>query len=121
MFTLTKWIAAPIVAIGLMYAADAPTAAAEHGCYRGGGLSLSFGGSRYGTYRPAYGNLYRSNYGYGLGGSHYGNYRSYGARYGGGHYDYHPTEVYRHGNHLHVQPAHFDWHGGGHHGHHGHH
>ena len=32
-----------------------------------------------------------------------------------GHYDYHPTSVYRHGNHLHVQPGHYDYHRGRHH------
>ncbi len=123
MFTVTKWIAAPVVAIGLMYAADAPSAEAQYGCYRGGGLSISIGGSRYGSYRPAYGNLYGSHYGYGLGGSHYdyrigGAYGHHRSRYGG-HYDYHPTEVYRHGSHFHVQPGHYDWHvGGRHHGHH---
>ncbi len=32
-----------------------------------------------------------------------------------GHYDYHPTAVYRHRNHLHVQPGHYDFHRGSHH------
>jgi hypothetical protein len=30
------------------------------------------------------------------------------------HYDYHPTTVYRHGNHYHVQPGHYDLHRSGH-------
>jgi len=30
------------------------------------------------------------------------------------HYDYHPTTVYRHRNHFHVQPGHFDLHQSGH-------
>jgi hypothetical protein len=117
MFTLTKWIAAPALAIGLLCAADAPHAQAQYGCYNGGGLSLSFGGGYYAGYRPSYGGLYRSNFGYGGIGSFYG----YHPRHG--HYDYHPTELIRHGNHFHVQPGHFDYHhvGHGRHGHGGHH
>jgi hypothetical protein len=34
--------------------------------------------------------------------------------YGRGHYDYHPTEVIRHGHHYHVVPGHYDYHRGGH-------
>jgi hypothetical protein len=30
------------------------------------------------------------------------------------HYDYHPSTVYRHGNHYHVQPGHYDLHRSGH-------
>jgi hypothetical protein len=35
------------------------------------------------------------------------------AYHGTGHYDYHPTTIYRHGNHLHVQPGHYHYHPSG--------
>ena len=108
MFTLTKWIAAPVAAIGLMFAGDSQTAEAQYGCYPGGGLSISIGSGRYG-YRPSF-DLYRSSYGHGHLGRYHSRYR--------GHWDYHPTEIYRHGNHFHVQPGHYDWHAGRHHHHH---
>jgi hypothetical protein len=44
----------------------------------------------------------------------------FGGGYGRGHYhdtshyDYHPTEVYRHRNHYHVVPGHYDYHQTGH-------
>lgn len=119
MFRFTKWIAAPIVAIGLMYAADAPSAEAQYGCYGpgggGGGLSISVGGGRYGGYRANYRSHYPSSFGYGSG--RYGGYGNGVGYRGVGHYDYHPTEIYRHGNHFHAQPGHYDYHVGGHYGH----
>jgi hypothetical protein len=30
------------------------------------------------------------------------------------HWDYHPTEIRRHGDHYHVTPGHYDWHETGH-------
>jgi hypothetical protein len=115
MFTITKWIAAPVLAIGLMYAADAPSAQAQYGCYGygGGGLSIGIGVGRYGGVGAYHSSLYRSRYG-GIGSPYYGNHR-YSNR---GHYDYHPTQAIPHGNHLDVYPGHFDYHRG-HHGHHG--
>ncbi len=124
MFRFTKWMVAPVVAAALFFAADAPSAKA-------GGFSISIGngynGFGYQSYRPSYG--YRGGYGYG---SSFGNravivaphqsyYRpSYNTQYRGGHghYDYHPTEVYRHGNHFDVVPGHYDYHRGSHFGHH---
>jgi len=62
-----------------------------------------------------------NNYGYGNYGLHHGhNHGSWGyGGYGGGwhdtsHYDYHPTTIYRHRNHYHVQPGHWDYHRQGH-------
>ncbi len=128
MFSLTKWLVAPVLAAGLMFAADAQRADA-------GGFSLSIGnggfgynnfGGGYRSYRPAYGNNFGGGYRYGYGapavivaphsGYHGGGYRSNFR--GGGHYDYHPQQVYRHGNHFDVVPGHYDYHRGGHHGHH---
>lgn len=30
------------------------------------------------------------------------------------HWDYHPAQIQRHGNHYHVTPGHYDWHNQGH-------
>jgi hypothetical protein len=123
MFRFTKWIAAPVVAIGMFFAADTPNANAQ-------GFSLSINSGRgfgYSAYRPSFG---YGGYGAGYGldscrsnfvvvpphQSHYGS--GYQSHYRGGHYDYHPTEVYRHGNHYDVVPGHYDYHHGSHFGHH---
>ncbi len=122
MFALTKWIAAPALALGLTLVGDAPNAAAQHGCYGGYG-----GGYGYGSYSGIAISFGRGHRGYG-GGYGYGSYRMpypggiYSSRYGGRggfyhdttHLDWHPTEVRRHGNHLHVQPGHYDVHHTGH-------
>ena len=78
---------------------------ADAGVYFSSGYSGGYGGG--------YG--YSSGYGYSGG---------YGLGYGGGyrapvwhdtsHYHYHPTSVYRHGNHYHVNPGHYDLHRSGH-------
>ncbi|MDG1893576.1 MAG: hypothetical protein P8J37_01575 [Fuerstiella sp.] len=94
-------------AMVLAVTADKATAQCRYG-----GYGVGYGGSRlsigYTRVSP------RSSFSVG-----YGSYPSYG--YGSrrvstyrtrGHYDYHPTEVYRHGNHLHVQPGHWDYHRG---------
>ncbi|QDT06866.1 hypothetical protein K227x_52870 [Rubripirellula lacrimiformis] len=120
MFRLTKWMVAPLLAAGMMFAADTPKADA-------GGFSISIGGGNYGShgyrsYRPSYGygyQSYRPSYN-----SYYGHAPSYRVpvyRRSVGHYDYHPTEIRRHGNHYDVTPGHYDYHRGGHYGHHGHH
>ncbi len=120
MFNLTKWMVAPVLAAGMMFAADAPRAEA-------GGFSLSIGNGGFGFSNFGYGGggygyrSYRPSYGYGLPAvvvpphSYHGRYDRYRS-YRGGHYDYHPTEVYRHGNHFDVVPGHYDYHRG-HHGH----
>lgn len=36
----------------------------------------------------------------------------YPGGYGGGHYDYHPGQLVRHGNHYHYQPGHYHYHPG---------
>ena len=127
MHLFTKWIAGSLVRAGLMFAGDTPTAEAGNGFFRigGGGVQLSIGGNRqyshgYQSYRPSYGyNSYRPSYGVGIG-SHSSN---FGHGYSGGyyhdtsHYDYHPTEIIRHGNHYDVQPGHYDLHQTGHYHH----
>ncbi|TWU60855.1 hypothetical protein Poly51_11370 [Rubripirellula tenax] len=128
MLTLTKWMVAPVLAAGLLFATDTPTANA-------GGFSISignggFGNGGYRSYRPSYGggyyNSYRPSYGtnYGVRYGHVPSYQVprysvplYRSNYGG-HYDYHPTEVVPHGNHYDVYPGHYDYHRGSHYGHH---
>lgn len=113
MFSLTKWIAAPAIALGLMFAGDAPKAEAQYGCYGGGyggysgggGYGISIGVGRY----PAYQSAYRSR----LHGSHYG----YGRRsyyHDTTHLDYHAPSIRRHGDHFHAVPGHYDVHRTGH-------
>lgn len=104
MLTLCKWTMAPILAACFVLAADAPTAKADHNCYRGRGLSLSIG-SCYGGYRSFYAPSYRSFYGHGYGRGYY---------HDTSHYDWHPTEIRRHGDHFHIQPGHYDFHRTGH-------
>jgi len=112
---------AAIFAGAMVLAFTADTASAQCGYGGGYGYGVGYGGSRlsigYTRYSP------RSSFSVGYGGGYpsygYGSHRvsTYRAR---GHYDYHPTTVYRHGNHLHVQPGHYDYHRGRHGGIHHH-
>ncbi|MGI9472658.1 MAG: hypothetical protein ACR2NZ_14045 [Rubripirellula sp.] len=112
MFTLTKWIAAPVLAFSLMALSDAPQAEAQNFVISGGGLSLQFGTpyrypSYYGSSRIRYGHV-----GYPYSGIH---------RYRSGYYNYAPSVIYRHGYHYHVQPRHIGPYVGPHRRRHGHH
>jgi hypothetical protein len=107
MLTLTKWIAAPAMALGLMFAGDASEAQAQYGCYGyGGGYGYGGIGIRVGSHYPSY--RVPANYG-----SRYSAYRR-GNYHDTSHLDYHPTEIRRHGSHFHVQPGHYDIHRTGH-------
>ena len=107
MLISSKWMAAPLLAVSsFMFTADAPTASAGHGIFGGGGLRISFGRSYRPSYR-SYAPIFRSHYGHS---SNYG----HGSYHDTSHYDYHPTEIRRHGNHWHVQPGHYDFHRTGH-------
>ncbi len=59
---------------------------------------------------------YGRNYDRGIGefGGSYGSYWSRPSYHNTSHYDYHPTEVRVHRNHLHVSPGHYDYHRSGH-------
>ncbi len=111
MYRFTKWIAAPAMAFGLMFAGDASLAKAQHGhCgygYGGGyssGIGISIGGGGYRSFgSPYYGGIYSSHYG-----------QRGGFYHDTSHYDYHPTTILRHGSHFHVQPGHYDFHRTGH-------
>lgn len=81
---------------------------------RGGGFGGGFGGVSYGnsfgysrisprsSFSIGFTSAPRINY-------HRSAYRGFGGR---GLYDYHPTSIYRHRNHFHVQPRHYDFHRG---------
>ncbi len=111
MVCFTKWMLAPALAMCFVLVGDTTTADA-------GGFYLSIGGNSCGGYggryvaaRPYYG--YR-DHGYR---SHYRSYvPSYHGRYyhDTSHFDYHPTEIRRHGNHYDVYPGHYDFHRSGH-------
>lgn len=126
MINPTKWLAVPVlVAAGFLFAADAPTASAQHG-YGGSGFNLSIGHGGFsigtgshGSYRPNYCAPSRSHSAYRSYSTPYRS-RSYNSNFGHGgyhdtsHYDYHPTEIRRHGNHYDVTPGHYDYHRTGH-------
>ena len=116
-----KWMVAPLfVVASLLMTADAPSASAQNGFFRVGGLSISVG---HRGYRSSYSRVpsYRSHYGHGIRSSHgYGGYRSHFGHvfyHDTSHYDYHPTEIIRHGNHYDVMPGHYDFHRTGHYHH----
>ncbi|MEZ6061247.1 MAG: hypothetical protein R3C19_12855 [Planctomycetaceae bacterium] len=86
------------LAMGILGADDA---SAQY--YRGGyGIGYSSPGFSIGINT---GRGYGGNFGYG---------RTTRVWHNTSHYDFHPTTVYRHGNHYHVQPAHYDFHQTGH-------
>jgi len=124
MSTLIKWLAAPVLAIGLLTITDAPPAEAQGFSFGSRGLSIQIGQTypSYYTRAPSY--YYPSYYG-SRAPSCYSRYNSY--RYGSpirrnyGYYDHHRTEVYRHGNHHNVVPRHFDYRCGPHYRHGRHH
>jgi hypothetical protein len=110
MMSFTKWILAPILAVGTMGGLDSNQANADIGIYSGRGVSIRVGGG-YPGYRSLYGPSYRSIYGHGFTTP----YRSFYSR---GHYRYHPREIIRHRSHYHLVPGHFDYYPGRLHGHH---
>lgn len=102
------------VALTMMFAASNN---AQADGFRNRGFSLSigtfgqpygygYGGYGYGGYHGGYG---IPHYGYGHGHGH-----GHSVWHDTSHYDYHPPQAYRHGNHYHVQPGHYDWHRTGH-------
>ncbi|MDB4749709.1 hypothetical protein OAF83_02270 [Rubripirellula sp.] len=103
MSTPIKWIAVPILAIGLLTATDAPQAEAQGFSFGSRGLSIQIG-QRYPSYYSRVPSCYSPSYN-----SYRYPYRS-PIRHNYGHYGYHPTEIYRHRNHYDVIPGHFDYH-----------
>ena len=114
MSTLIKWIAAPMLAIGLLAVTDAPPAEAQGFSFGSRGLSIQFG-QRYPSYYTRAPSCYYPSYN-----SHRYQYRS-PIRHNYGHYDYHPSRVYRHGYHYDLVPRHFNNHPGSNYRHRGHH
>lgn len=84
-------------AAALFVTADTASAQCGYGGGYYGGSGISIGYSSFGprtSFNVGYSRV--PSYGYS---SYRSNYRSRG------HYGYHPTSVYRHGNHLHIQPS----------------
>lgn len=98
-------------AIALFALSSGEAKAGHYGCnsYRGG---YSYSAPSYYRSSPSYYGNYNSYYS----GRSYSNYPSYRGSYyhDTSHYDYHPTTVVPHGNHLHVIPGHYDYHQTGH-------
>ncbi len=132
MYTFTKWLVVPMLAAGLFLVAAPSKAEAQFGLYTGRGLSITIGGGGYNTYRPSYGygHSYHSGHGFArapgfpiYGSTYSSGYRGrtlngyHGGYHGTGHYDYHPPQVIRHGNHFDVLPGHYDYHRSGHYHH----
>ena len=126
MLRISRLLALPLLAGGLLMFAGASEAQAQirvqvggFGFSSGGHHSVYRGGHHFSSnrvYRPSYGAYnygHRIPYGYGHGG-HGPFYRGY---HDTSHFDYHPPQIYRHGNHLHVQPGHYDFHRSGHYHH----
>jgi hypothetical protein len=115
MSTLIKWIAAPILTVGLLTAIDAPQAEAQGFSFGSRGLSIQVGQHYPSYYRapsyyyPGYSSYYSSRTP-----SLYSSYNSY--RYGSpirgsyGHYGCRPPGIYRHGSHYGGVPGHFNYH-----------
>ncbi|MGB0598633.1 MAG: hypothetical protein ACPGLY_18250 [Rubripirellula sp.] len=123
MYSFTKWIIAPVIAIGFTLAGDAPDAAAQYGCGYGSGYGIGYS-SGYGV---GYRGIRYGGVGISIGVGNYGGYRSpyhvgysrtyYGRRpyhHSPTYLDRHRTEVIRHRNHYHVRPGHWDVYRGGH-------
>jgi len=134
MLRISRLLALPIIAGGLIMLAGASEAQAQVRVQIGG-FGFNSGGYRGGavhrgghTFHPNHNynrSAYRGRHGghgyiaprihvYGHGGHH-------GIHHGGyhdtSHYDYHPPEIYRHGNHFDIQPGHYDFHRSGHYHH----
>jgi hypothetical protein len=102
-----KFIYSVVAVAALVFAlgpADVADAQGIH--FRSRGVHVDIG-NPHGYYGGYYGHspsYYRGGWG-----AHY-----HSGFYGRGHYDYHPTEVIRHGHHYHVIPGHYHYHRGGH-------
>lgn len=114
------WMSAAMLALGIgLFSANTASA--------GWGVNINYGnnGYRNGNYGYQNRNFGYQNQGYGWN-RNYRGYSNWGNGYNGGwnrgggqgHFDYHPTEIRRHGNHLDINPGHYDYHRGGHFGHH---
>ena len=100
----------------LLAGLDTNRAQAAHGYsgfgfhYSGRNVHLDLGRPHGQTYRYQRQGTYRVARAYP---AHYG-VRGHFDWHNTSHYDYHPGQYVRHGNHLDYQPAHYDWHPEGH-------
>ncbi|MGB0761862.1 MAG: hypothetical protein ACPGPS_20095 [Rubripirellula sp.] len=103
MSTFIKWIAAPILAVGLLTTTDTPQAEAQSFSFGSRGLSIQVG-QRYPSY---YSRVPSCSY------PRYDVYNSYRYQYGSpirrsyGHYHYYPTDIYRHRNYHSAFPGYY--------------
>ena len=97
---MKKLLIVCVALAGLAFVGNTSTAEA------GVKFNVNFG-TGYGGYGGAYGyqNFNQTPYYYG---------RRHAYWHDTSHYDYHPPEFRRHGNHFHYQPGHYDFHQTGH-------
>jgi hypothetical protein len=104
-------IAGVASAAAMLMGADTASAQCGYGGYGYSSPGLSIGYSSFSYPRTSSFSIGYSSYpSYGYG---YSSRRSYSR----GHYDWHGPSLYRHGNHYHYQPGHWDYHRGRHHHH----
>jgi hypothetical protein len=131
MLRSARLLAIAMIAVGFLMVCNASEAKAQirvqiggFGLNGGGLRSVYRGGHRFYSNRT-YNYAQRSNYGHSYGHhtnytprfQSYGHYGGYGFYHDTTHLDYHAPQVYRHRNHLHYQPGHFDIHRTGHYHH----
>jgi len=103
MSTLIKWIAAPMLAVGLLAVTDAPQAEAQSFSFGTRGLSIQIG-QPYPSYYGRVPSYYRAPSYYT---PRYNSYRYYSRspyRPGYGYYDYRPSPIYRYGSRYNTLP-----------------
>lgn len=135
MLLTRKWLVLPLAAVALLLLVDTRESQAQGIRVQIGGFGINAGGAycgpsvyrgghhfysnqprvySYSAQRPIYGyNQFGSPYGI-YGGHHGVHYRGY---HDTTHFDYHPPQIYRHGNHYDFLPGHYDLHRSGHYHH----
>ncbi len=124
MLRSSRLMAIPVIAAGLLLAANASEAQAQVRVQIGGfgirGGSVYRGGHHFSP-RHVYGHsVHRPSYGVRVYGHHVPRVHGYGHHgyyHDTTHLDYHPPTFYRHGNHYDFQPGHYDVHHSGHYHH----
>jgi len=116
-----RWLFIPTLSLTLIASIAISEARADHGIRRSG-VHLSHGGYTPRQYNSlSYPRAYVGVPPYHIGTNYHSGYRGgYRSRYSGGyyhdtsHFDYHAPTIYRHYNHYHVVPGHYDYHQSGH-------
>ena len=114
MSTLIKWIAAPMLAVGLLAVTDAPQAEAQSFSYGSRGLSIQLG-QPYASYYsrlPSYSRVPSYNRAPNCYAPSYNSYRYYSPspyRSNVGYYDYRPSQIYRYGSRYNMTPRYYGY------------